>query len=60
MDERERRVAVIGAGIHSANLEGGDVTPEFCRDARDYIAGSIDLKGLLDLLNHRYGTHNTL
>lgn len=60
MDERTRRALALRDGIHTAELEGGHVPITFQRDAQDYVDGFIDLQGLLDRLNQRYGMNSSL
>ncbi|NEG78500.1 hypothetical protein GFD22_05860 [Bifidobacterium avesanii] len=51
----ESRTADVAEVIHSAHLEGGDVTQAFRDDARDYVDGNIDVRELLDRTRRRYG-----
>lgn len=55
MTEQESRAIGVAEVIHSAHLEGGDVTPGFLADARDYIEERIDIRELLDRTRRRYG-----
>ena len=53
--ERNRRAALVAEGIHSAQLEGGDVTENYQRDAQEYINGTITATQLLRRTQRRYG-----
>lgn len=55
MTEQESRAIGVAEVIHSAHLEGGDVTPDFLADARDYIEERIDIRELLNRTRRRYG-----
>ena len=54
IDETQRRLS-IEAAIHSTEMEGGHVTAEFRSDARDFIDGTIDARGLVNRTRIRYG-----
>lgn len=49
---RSRRVEDT---IHSAEIEGLEVTPETRADADSYVAGTIDSHELVDRVRARYG-----
>lgn len=49
---RSRRVEDT---IHSAEIEGLEVTPETRADADSYVAGTIDSDELVDRVRARYG-----
>ncbi|BDR54907.1 hypothetical protein KIMH_10180 [Bombiscardovia apis] len=53
--ERRRRLMSVAGAIHSARMEGGDVSPQFCRDAQDFIEGRIDSHALVSTTRARYG-----
>lgn len=55
MTERESRAIGVAEVVHSARMEGGDVTPAFLTDARDYIEEKIDVHELLNRTRRRYG-----
>ncbi|MCH9277223.1 antitoxin VbhA family protein [Bifidobacterium amazonense] len=55
MSERESRAVGVAEAVHSAHLEGGDVTPAFLADARDYIEERISIRELLNRTRNRYG-----
>ena len=55
MTERESRAISVADAIHSAHLEGGDVTTAFLTDARDYIEEKISIHELLNRTRVRYG-----
>ncbi|KAB7789858.1 antitoxin VbhA family protein [Bifidobacterium leontopitheci] len=55
MTERETRAIGVAKVIHSAHMEGGDVTPAFLSDAKDYIEETIDIRELLNRTRLRYG-----
>ncbi|MCC2748747.1 antitoxin VbhA family protein [[Eubacterium] rectale] len=41
MTEQEIRAMRVAEAVHSARMEGGDVTSSFFADARDYIEEQI-------------------
>ncbi|WP_227484938.1 antitoxin VbhA family protein [Bifidobacterium longum] len=45
MTEQEIRAMRVAEAVHSARMEGGDVTSSFFADARDYIEEQIDAHG---------------
>jgi hypothetical protein len=51
-EARSRRVEDT---IHSAEIEGLEVTPETRADADSYVAGAIDSDELVDRVRARYG-----
>ncbi len=53
--DMQRRAENIGVAVTSARLEGGDVTPAFMHDAKDYVRGVIDSAELLARTRRRYG-----
>lgn len=52
------REAQVEAAIHSAEIEGLQVTPATLRDADAYIAGTIDSDELVERVRTRYGLNS--
>lgn len=55
MNAREQREALVGQTVHSALLEGLNVSSAFRKDSDDYIAGSISADELVELTRERFG-----
>ena len=55
MKEQKIRAMRVAEAVHSARMEGGDVTPSFFADARDYIEEQIDAHELVNRTRRRYG-----
>lgn len=55
MTEQEIRAMRLAEAVHSARMEGGDVTSSFFADARDYIEEQIDAHELVNSTRRRYG-----
>jgi len=51
----EMRALRVEAAIHSAEIEGLNVTSDTRTDADSYIAGAIDSHELVDRVRARYG-----
>lgn len=51
----EQRAFQVEAAIHSAEIEGLDVTEGTRADADSYVAGEIDSTELVDRVRARYG-----
>lgn len=52
---REERARSVADGIHSAAMEGADVTDEYRHDADEYVDGRIDADELVARTRARYG-----
>lgn len=56
MTEQEIRAMRVAEAVHSARMEGSDVTSSFFfADARDYIEEQIDAHELVNSTRRRYG-----
>ncbi|OZG62531.1 hypothetical protein BLEM_1077 [Bifidobacterium lemurum] len=55
VDEARRRAENLSLAVHSSEMEGGMVSSEFLRDAKDYVNGLIDEDGLVARTRARYG-----
>lgn len=51
----ESRALNVEAAIHSAEIEGLNVSADTRADADSYIAGTIDSNELVDRVRARYG-----
>lgn len=55
--ERQRRARSVREAIHSARLEGAEVSPETQADMREYVQGRISIEEGLDRLRQRIARH---
>lgn len=55
MTVTEMRALQVEAAIHSAEIEGLNVTSDTRADADSYVAGTIDSNELVDRVRARYG-----
>ena len=53
MTEQEIRAMRVAEPVHSARMEGGDVTSSFFADVRDYIEEQIDAHELVNRTRRR-------
>jgi hypothetical protein len=51
----EQRTLQVEAAIHSAEIEGLDITNDTRADADYYVTGEIDSNELVDRVRGRYG-----
>lgn len=54
-DTRDARARIVEDAVHSGEMEGLQVGPEFQADAGEYVAGRIDSHELVARTRARYG-----
>lgn len=55
MTEQEQRETLVDQTVHSALLEGLNVSPAFREDSEKYVAGTISADELVELTRERFG-----